>query len=178
MCLILNGFSFWWFDSGAAGRHFNQTTRLWIPRITGLDAANPCFNHGQELSGLFRGDGGFIDGVHTDGGCLGKKEAYADADFFCNGILPLQPGCFTASCAHSRAWKYYVETVYPGNEYNFLARACSSLVALDSHECIGPLIPMGYAAFAYAKGNFFLRTHPEKPYGENSRKYYEPVCAN
>lgn len=170
-------FPFLWF-SGAAGRHFNQTTGLWIPRITGLDPANPCFNNGQVLSGLFRGDAAFVDVIHSNPGCLGKKGAIGDADFFCNGIVPLQPGCFTVSCAHSRSWKYYAETVYPGNEYNFLARACTSLIALDSKYCIGPLIPMGYAALVYVKGNFFLRTKSKNPYGEYSRTYYVPVCVN
>lgn len=164
--------------SGAAGRYYNQTTGLWIPRITGLDPANPCFNNGQVLTGLFRGDGAFVDVIHTNPGCLGQKIAIGDADFFCNGIIPLQPGCFTVTCAHGRAWKYYVETVYPGNEYNFLARACTSLVALDSKYCIGVLVPMGYAALIYIKGNYFLRTKSKKPYGENSRMYYEPVCVN
>lgn len=47
-------------NSGAAGRNFKLMTlktlgkeRL-IPYITGLDPANPCFNNGEVLTGLFR----------------------------------------------------------------------------------------------------------------------------
>lgn len=148
-----------------------------MPRITGLDPANPCFNAGETLSGLFRGDAVFVDIIHTNPGCLGKKDAIGDLDFYCNGLRPLQPGSFDLSSSHGRAWEYYAESVYPGNEYNFLARQCSSIEALNSGYCIGPLIPMGFAAPTYVKGNYFLKTNAKSPYGENSRKLYQPTCA-
>lgn len=51
---------------GAAGRNFKQlTVTLILSRITGLDPANPCFNNGEVLSGLFRGDALFVDVIHT-----------------------------------------------------------------------------------------------------------------
>ncbi|XP_055297238.1 vitellogenin-1-like [Sitodiplosis mosellana] len=161
---------------GAAGRHFNQNTQLLIARITGLDSANPCFNNGGVLEGLFRGDAAFVDVIHTNPGVLGKKEAIGDIDFFCNGVSPLQPGSFDVSSSHGRAWKYYAESVYPGNENNFLARECTSITALNNNNCLGPLIPMGYATPNTTKGNYFLNTNSKSPYGEHSRRDHQPVC--
>ncbi|XP_031628399.1 vitellogenin-1-like [Contarinia nasturtii] len=163
---------------GAAGRHFTTNTKRWIPRITGLDPANPCFNNGEALSGLFRGDAQYVDVIHTNPGCLGKREAVGDADFYCNGMSPLQPGSFDVSSSHSRAWQYYAESVYPGQESNFLAKECTSMQAFETNCCHGPWISMGYATPTHVKGKYFLKTHSKSPYGENSRKYYQPVCVN
>lgn len=45
-----------------------------IPRITGLDPARPCFNEGERLSGLQRGDAKFVDIIHSNAGILGIKD--------------------------------------------------------------------------------------------------------
>lgn len=147
-------------------------------RITGLDPANPCFNSGGALTGLSRGDAEWVDVIHTNPGVLGKKDAIGDCDFYPNGVdMPLQPGTYDISASHGRAWKYFAESVYPGNEQNFLARKCTSIKELDSY-CTGKQYPMGYAAPFNLKGNYFLRTNAQKPYGENSQKYHQPICAN
>lgn len=131
------------------------------------------------MTGLGRGDAEWVDIIHSNPGALGKKDAIGDCDFYPNGIdATLQPGTFEITAAHSRAWKYFAETVYPGNEENFLARKCTSMKELDSRYCNGKLYPMGYAAPFNLKGNYFLRTNTHKPYGENSKKYFEPTCAN
>lgn len=44
-----------------------MTERL-LPRITGLDPANPCFNQGENLTGLARGDAEFVDVIHSNPG--------------------------------------------------------------------------------------------------------------
>lgn len=62
-----------------------MTSQL-IPRITGLDPANPCFNEGEDLTGLSRGDADFIDVIHTNPGVLGKRDAVGDCDFYPNGL--------------------------------------------------------------------------------------------
>lgn len=71
--------------SGAAARSFNQKTGKLLKRVTGLDPANPCFNEGEILSGIQRGDAEFIDVIHTNVGVLGKKHPTGDADFYPNG---------------------------------------------------------------------------------------------
>lgn len=70
---------------GFAGRTFTNLTDQYIPRITGLDPARPCFNQGHNLDGLIRGDAAFVDIIHTNPGALGKKATIGDADFWPNG---------------------------------------------------------------------------------------------
>lgn len=138
-----------------------------IPRITGLDPANPCFHSGERLTGLLRGDAHYVDVIHSNPGCLGKKDAIGDIDFYANGIRPLQPGCFDVFCSHSRAWQYYAESVYPGNEFNFMAKPCSSIKDFVSQFCNGASYPMGYATPINLKGNYFFTTNSQSPFGKN-----------
>lgn len=100
-----------------------------------------------------------------------------DVDFFPNGDNPLPPGCLSMSCAHQRAPEYYAESVYPGNEYNFMGVKCDSLSSLNSNFCNTKAYPMGYATPHNLKGNFFLKTNDEKPYGLNATKNAVPVCS-
>lgn len=71
--------------SGSAGRTFQIETERKLPRITGLDPANPCFNEGESLSGLQRGDAEFVDIIHTNNNVLGKRDPVGDVDFYPNG---------------------------------------------------------------------------------------------
>lgn len=48
---------------------------------------SPCFNEGEKLNGLQRGDARFVDVIHTNVGVLGIKESIGDADFFPNGYV-------------------------------------------------------------------------------------------
>lgn len=69
------------------------------------------------------------------------------------------------------------ESVYPGNENNFMGVKCGSLTALSSKFCPGKKFAMGYAVPINLKGNYFLKTKGEAPYGESSKKE-KPVCNN
>ncbi|XP_055915167.1 vitellogenin-1-like [Eupeodes corollae] len=155
---------------GAAGRTFNYLTGKQIPRITGLDPAKPCFNEGENLSGLLRGDAQFIDVIHSNPGVLGKRDPMGDVDFYPGGLDPLPTGCLSVVCAHERAWLYYTESVYPGNENNFMAVRCSSLTRLKNNKCPGRSIPMGYASPNHLKGNYFLDVNGEAPFGMDGNK--------
>lgn len=150
---------------GSAGRNLQLKTGKTVPRITGLDPAKPCFNEGEALSGLMRGDARFIDVIHSNPGVLGKRDPMGDVDFYPGGLAPLPTGCFSVTCAHSRAWEYYAESVYPGNERNFLATRCSSVQNMRDNKCAGQQHPMGYAVPHTLKGNYFLDVNGEKPYG-------------
>lgn len=74
---------------GAAGRQYAFRTQSQLPRITGLDPANPCFNEGQTLSGLSRGDADFVDVIHSNPGALGKRDPLGDVDFYPNGYMAI-----------------------------------------------------------------------------------------
>lgn len=71
--------------SGAAGRRFQEINGYNLPRITGLDPANPCFNEGVTLSGLGRGDADLVDVIHSNVRVLGKRDPIGDIDFYPNG---------------------------------------------------------------------------------------------
>lgn len=137
---------------------------------------DPCFNQGEDLTGLARGDAEFVDVIHTNSGALGKREPMGDIDFFPNGVQPLPPGCLSISCAHQRAPLFYAESVYPGQEYNFPSVKCGSLAALNGKYCPGREYPMGYAIQRNIKGNFFLKTNSKSPYGLNATKNMRSNC--
>lgn len=82
---------------------------------------------------------------------------------------PLQPGCWSIFCSHSRAYYYFAESVYPGNERNFLATKCSSLSAYRQGRCENDPIPMGIATPHTARGSYFLETNKKRPFGKRSQ---------
>lgn len=137
---------------------------------------DPCFNSGEDLTGLSRGDAEFVLAIHSNSGGLGKRDPVGDADFYPNGVNPLPPGCFSMSCAHHRAVAFFAESVFPGNEYNFIGIKCDSLSSLNSNFCRTQGHPMGYATPHNLKGIFFLKTGEDKPYGLNATKGATPVC--
>lgn len=71
--------------AGSVGRSFELETGKLLKRVTGLDPANPCFNEGEGLHGLQRGDAEFIDVIHTNNNVLGKEVPVGDVDFYPNG---------------------------------------------------------------------------------------------
>lgn len=161
--------------SAAARTYFSITGKL-VGRLTGLDPANPCFKVGSLLHEISKGDAEYVDIIHTNPGVLGKKEAVGDSDFYPNGYYAVQTGCITDGCAHNRAWEYYAESVYPGNENNFLSAQCEITGRFTLNDC-GPFtIPMGFAA-RNVRGRYFLKTNYKAPYGKNatSKRYY-PSC--
>lgn len=137
---------------------------------------DPCFNSGENLNGLARGDAEFVLAIHSNSGGLGKRDPLGDADFYPNGVNPLPPGCLSMSCAHHRAVAFFAESVYPGNENNFIGIKCDSLSSLNSNFCRTQGYPMGYATPHNLKGIFFLKTREDKPYGLNATKDATPVC--
>ncbi|XP_063704253.1 vitellogenin-3-like [Culicoides brevitarsis] len=152
--------------SGAAGQSYQNRAGKLLPRITGLDPANPCFKEGETLQGLMRGDAEFVDIIHTNCGVLGKRDPIGDSDFYPNGVVPLQPGCLSITCSHARAYELFAETVHPGKEQSLLAKKCNSISSLDNGICKGKAIPVGFACPHNTKGNYFFKTNSEKPYNK------------
>ncbi|XP_017486075.1 PREDICTED: vitellogenin-1-like [Rhagoletis zephyria] len=157
---------------GETARKFKRLTGKQIPRVTGFDPAGPCFNYGQKLITLSTGDADYVDIIHTDPGIAAQPRATGDSDFFVGGRFPIQNGCLEPVCSHQRSWQYYVESVYPGNEYNFPSKRCDSLLHLEQGRCVGKDYPMGYAVPKNLKGLFVLKVNPSEPYGTNSSSSY------
>uniref|UniRef100_A0A1I8N5B5 Uncharacterized protein n=1 Tax=Musca domestica TaxID=7370 RepID=A0A1I8N5B5_MUSDO len=156
--------------AGRAGRQFQKLTGQSLYRITGLDPANPCFNEGETLSGLHRGDADFVDVIHSNPGVLGKAQPLGDVDFYPDGLAPIKTGCVIFGCSHSRAYEYFIETVFPGNENNFLAKRCNSMTSYNGGQCDGLEYPMGIATPTYLKGDFFLSVNAKDPFGKNASR--------
>uniref|UniRef100_A0A1B0D6F2 Lipase domain-containing protein n=1 Tax=Phlebotomus papatasi TaxID=29031 RepID=A0A1B0D6F2_PHLPP len=155
--------------AGSIGRHFIEVKKKPLPRITGLDPARPCFNEGEAMTNLQRGDAKFVDIIHTNNGGLGKRDPIGDADFYPNGMSVLMPGCAGIVCSHLRAYEYFAESVYPENDNGFQAIRCNSLRGVTTRRCKSNFVPMGYACPNTAKGNYFLEVNPNGLYGYHSK---------
>uniref|UniRef100_A0A1I8M3T9 Lipase domain-containing protein n=1 Tax=Musca domestica TaxID=7370 RepID=A0A1I8M3T9_MUSDO len=164
----LIGLSFGAHVVGAVGRKYKELTGQSLPRITGLDPANPCFNKGQAVSSLSRDDAAFVDIIHTNPGALGKADSLGHVDFYVGGKGAIQPGCLQFSCSHLRSVDYYIESVYPGNEGNFMAKRCDSMQSFNGGLCDGPDHPMGYSTPLDAEGDHYLNVNLQRPYGINA----------
>lgn len=90
---------------------------------------------------------------------------------------PIPPGCESLTCAHGRAWEYYVESIYPGNEFGFMSNVCTSFIALSSKNCKGERHPMGIACPNHIRGILFLNTNSNVTYGLNSKPTSEIICS-
>lgn len=176
--IFISGHSLGAHIAGMIGRHFIEITGKKLPRITGLDPAKPCFINDAKLKGLSPGDAEFIDVIHSDSAIYGLKQRVGDADFYPNGYRAIPAGCETITCAHSRSWQYYAETVYPGNEYGFMAAICTSLKALNDGKCEGERYPMGIACPTSIRGDLFLHTRDTAPYGLNSLPLSQIQCSS
>lgn len=106
--------------SSFAARYVQRDYGIKIGRITGLDAAWPCFE-GFNGSHLTREDANFVDGIHTNirkansyslvdlNGHFGFREPYAHIDFY-PAMGEWQPKClpiFDVECSHIAAIDYY-----------------------------------------------------------------------
>ncbi|XP_070136043.1 phospholipase A1 1 [Drosophila bipectinata] len=160
---------------GTAGRTFKRLTGKLIPRITGLDPAKPCFRRENILPGLSKGDAKLVDVIHTNMGILAKRGPLGDVDFYPGGAHPIQPGCLTIGCSHTRAVEYFAESAYPGQEKNFLGHKCESWEKLRRRECLaGTISPMGYEINRQARGIYYVDVNGWPPYGRNAARNIDP----
>ncbi|XP_033159059.1 phospholipase A1 [Drosophila mauritiana] len=160
---------------GTAGRTFKKLTGKLIPRITGLDPAKPCFRREKILPGLTRGDAKLVDIIHTNIGILAKRGPLGDVDFYPGGAHPIQPGCLTIGCSHTRAVEYFAESAYPHQEKNFMGKKCASWDELRKRDCSAGIVsPMGYRMNPQARGMYYVDVNGWPPYGRNSENTIDP----
>ncbi|KAL1493051.1 hypothetical protein ABEB36_011190 [Hypothenemus hampei] len=109
-------------------------TRGLIQHIIGLDPAGPLFTQGNINNRLDPTDGRFVEVIHTNDGFLGFGIRMGHVDYYPNGGSS-QPGCgldLVGSCAHSRAYYYYGESLF---DNNFIARLCSTYRNYQNNQC-------------------------------------------
>ncbi|XP_011268192.1 lipase member H [Camponotus floridanus] len=132
-----------------------------IPRITGLDPANPLFYpFGCYLTPK---DATWIDIIHTDSGGYGTLRHMGTAEYYVNGGTRFQPGCKlglplskTDFCSHQKSVKLYAESKRHPTE--FIAVNCSSYINYKKNDCKDNLqTNVGYAA-SNVHGSFYFST--------------------
>lgn len=103
--------------------------------IVGLDPASPLFTVKDTEKRLDTSDANFVHIIHTNGGKLGFKSSIGHADYFPNGGSS-QPGCgldIFGTCAHSRAYEYFSESIKISG---FKAHLCDDIESYDDGRCL------------------------------------------
>ncbi|XP_063991300.1 lipase member H-B-like [Diachasmimorpha longicaudata] len=153
------------------GGFFGRYSKYSIPRMTGLDPANPGFYYTGSRH-INANSARFVDITHTDGGFYGAREDTGTVDFYPNGGSRPQPGCnflgvpVTPSdlCNHWRSWEYYSETIK--YEYAFVATQCPSLSQYKSGKCdINRKVFYGYSVPRDVRGSYYFVTNSKAPFG-------------
>lgn len=152
--------------TGSAGSSIKKGK---IARITGLDPALPGFEIISPIENrLDKSDAQFVDVIHTCGGVLGYFSDIGHADFYPNGGVPSQPGCFglpqiIEGCSHGRSWQYYAESIKFRNA--FLADKCNSWDSFRQGNCNDSIkVPMGLSTPSTVRGVYYLVTDHSPPF--------------
>lgn len=160
---------------GYAGKRARERGYV-VARITGLDPARALFDGAFALqSGLDRTCAKFVDIIHTDPGGYGSNASTGTVDIWPNytGGAGTQAGCpdgkfeqFSPEdlCSHDRSWRYFVEALESPTA--FQAAGASNLNEwIANGGDTNQTIYLGPLTSTRAKGNFYLRTSPETPFG-------------
>ncbi|XP_001608012.1 phospholipase A1-like [Nasonia vitripennis] len=140
-----------------------------ISHVVGLDPAGPGFRLVGTDGRISTKDANYVEIIHTCAGNLGVRRPLGHADFYPNGGGPRQPGCgadLIGSCAHSRSYKYYAESLKDPDAW--YAIMCNSSKSFDAGECEGNNIqpfPRWKADYHKPPGIYQLRTASSSPYG-------------
>ena len=162
-----------------------------VPRITGLDPAEPAFELAGPSARLDKTDAGLVDVIHTNSGmlwegCLSIMRNIGHVDFYPAGGKH-QPGCtdlciddlcninnindlILGGCSHMRVLDYWNESVVAslagsGDGNQFMAWKCDSWESFVAGECCGSEpVPMGYAFAGGEEGKYMLYIHDEAPF--------------
>lgn len=163
--------------AGSTGRYFKQfTDGSLLPRVTGVDPANPCFYEGKSIPGLKAGDAQYVDIIHSNPTELGTAGQTGDADFFVEGLKPNKKGCtdrFLGSptpCSHQRALDYLVESAYPNNTANFRGSNCQRYDNLYSNNGCSSSKTAIMGLGANSHGLFYVDVNVKEPYGKEASR--------
>ncbi|XP_011186592.2 phospholipase A1 VesT1.02 [Zeugodacus cucurbitae] len=151
--------------SGYAGKNVRYGR---IQQITGLDPALPMFSYDKPAERLNQNDAYYVESIQTCGGLLGFLRPIGKAAFYPNGGKS-QPGCgldLAGSCAHSRSWIYYAESI---QKNNFPSMKCSDYENAVEKSCGKTYSSVRMAAptnYVNADGDFYVPVNKKAPYGK------------
>ncbi|CAD0199927.1 unnamed protein product [Chrysodeixis includens] len=156
-----------------------------VARITGLDPS------GNGWTGLNSGrltvtDARYVEVIHTDGGGIfsnGIGIPLGNIDFFANGGSS-QPGCFSHSCCHERAFELFAASMI---NPRLVGYPCSSTSQLNLNRCNGlpvrlgtnDLMKFGFCPRLRPRGRECTEQTPKEAFPSNAvkTKYRRPVAA-
>lgn len=133
-----------------------------LRRISALDPAFPMFYPGLTLGHIEGEDADFVDIIHTDAGFYGAPVKTGTVDFWPNDGKRTQPGCKFGVhlpmsdddlCDHWRSWHFWAESVASPNNFPATQKGKTGVVY------------MGYAADKKSRGNYYLKTNADSPFG-------------
>jgi len=174
---------------GFMGKRFQEMGYGKIPRITGLDPAEPGFDLAFPSRRLDKEDAEFVDVIHTNSGmiwegCLSITKPIGHMDFYPGGGKH-QPGCkdicigedcthnnindlIKGGCSHHRANLYYYESILASKsrEHNkFKSFFCRSWDFFNVGECcLHENVYMGHSAKKGVEGRYMLIVGEESPF--------------
>lgn len=152
--------------SGYAGKLVSKGK---IQTIIGLDPALPLFSYSDCKTRLCSTDANYVESIQTNGGTLGFLDPIGKGAFYPNGGKS-QPGCgidLTGSCAHSRSYIYYSESL---RKNDFPTMKCSTYTAAVGNQCGSTYstVRMGSPANYGTSGYFYVPVNSASPYGKGA----------
>lgn len=163
--------------AGSIGRKIQQISQdaIQVPRISGLDPANPMFTSFETwfTTGTLRSsDALFVDIIHTDIGFYGTIHSKGHVNFFPNGGRRYQPGCpitilnKDATCSHRRSWIYWAESLrgdsmFIGTKaFNYFIFLTGRFRRFRSKD----FAIMGPECSKFSNGNYYFKTAKMAPF--------------
>jgi len=178
---------------GLIGKKVQELGHGKLPRITGLDPAQPGFDIALASDRLDKGDADFVDIIHTNSGSLFEGslsilQKIGHMDFYPFGGKH-QPGCqdvclgqdcshnilydlMRGGCSHGRATEYFVESILAQKSGNtFLAWHCDNWAKFKAGGCCR--VPehkaiMGHGAKMTREGKYWLNVKADQPFSMHS----------
>ncbi|GAB0095681.1 hypothetical protein DMENIID0001_110900 [Sergentomyia squamirostris] len=151
--------------AGIAGRNAGKVGK--IGAVVGLDAAHPLFELVLADIRIDSRDAYYVETIHTSTLLLGFGPPLGVASFYPN-YGQIQPGCsadITGSCSHSRAYKYFAESIT--SDKGFWARRCQNYDDILYKSCISTgedVLMGGEPSNVNASGVYWLPTNTNSPY--------------
>ena len=163
-------------NASTAAREFAALTGgLKLNSIVALEPSKIFARNSHVLVGLARGDAKYVQGIHSSPLGMGTIARVGDVDFYVNGPSATVPGAQNVIEAACRPVRYFAETVIPGNENDFPARAVSSLKQYENNAAYAKRAYMGINTQTNVKGDYILKVNEQAPFGRRSEAQRIPL---
>ncbi|XP_026733233.1 pancreatic triacylglycerol lipase-like [Trichoplusia ni] len=133
-----------------------------VARITGLDPSGNGWGLNSGRLGVT--DARYVEVIHTDGSGIfanGIGVSLGNIDFFANGGSN-QPGCFSNSCSHERAYELFAASMI---NPKLVGYPCTSTTQLNLNRCNGLPVRLGTnELYKFGSGMYRANTKRSFPF--------------